>query len=246
MAQATGFHRWANPTQFNRLAEAVKPYAAAGALFCFITGLYYALFASPPDYQQGDTVRIMYIHVPAAWMSMLVYSIVAGSSAAFLIWRHPVADMIACSSAGIGAMFTFITLVTGSLWGKPMWGTWWVWDARLTSVLLLFFIYLGYMALRRGEAGERSNSPAAILAIFGLINLPVIRFSVDWWNTLHQPASVLREGGMAIHDSMLPPLFLMAGAYLLLYLYIMLLRAQTLLIRQKIRRLQLQRSKDML
>lgn len=183
-------------------------------------------------------MRIMYVHVPSAWMSMMIYSMMAISSASFLIWRHPLADIAARASAPLGAGFTLITLVTGSLWGKPMWGTWWEWDARLTSVLILFFMYIGYIALSDSYAGqERGKKICAIMALVGFINIPVIRFSVEWWNTLHQPASVVRSGGIAIDGSMLLPLFSMGIAFIMIYTVLLLLRIKTLLLQQKISRL---------
>lgn len=232
-------HKLANPTRFTQLADRLLPWLAAATLLLFAAGLWQGLFVSPPDYQQGDSVRIMYVHVPAAWMSMAVYSVMALASACFLIWRHPLADIAARASAPLGAGFTLVTLVTGSVWGKPMWGTWWVWDARLTSVLVLFFLYIGYIALADSIShDERGKKICAILALVGFVNIPVIRFSVEWWNTLHQPASVIREGGIAIDPSMLIPLFLMAGAFHALYLMLLLIRIKTALIRQKIKRLQ--------
>jgi heme exporter protein C len=193
-----------------------------------MTGLYLALFASPPDYQQLESVRIMYVHVPSAWMAMFVYSSIAISSAVALIWKHPLADLIAKASAPVGAGFTLICLVTGSLWGKPMWGTWWVWDARLTSVLILFFLYLGYIALNNAfDDPARGAKASAVLALVGAVNLPIIKFSVDWWNTLHQPASVTRLDAPAIHSSMLWPLLLMAMGFTLFYVTILIFRVRS-------------------
>ena len=196
-------------------------------LVCLVTGLYFSLFVSPPDYQQSETVRIMYVHVSAAWMGMLCYIIMACSSAAALIWRHLVAQIVAKATAPIGAAFTFLALVTGSLWGKPMWGTWWVWDARLTSVLILFFLYLGFIVLHDAfDDKSRGAKAASVLAIVGGVNVPIIKFSVDWWNTLHQPASVIRFDGPAIHSSMLLPLLLMAIAYTAFYVWILVIRVK--------------------
>ncbi len=232
-------HRFANPTRFLKLTDKLLAWLWVATFLLLGAGLWQALFASPPDYQQGESVRIMYVHVPAAWMSMAIYTLMAAASASFLIWRHPLADIAARAAAPIGAAFTLITLVTGSLWGKPMWGTWWVWDARLTSVLVLFFLYIGYIALADSLAhDERGKKLCAVLALVGFVNIPIIRFSVEWWNTLHQPASIIREGGMSIDASMLWPLFLMAGAFHLLFLTLLLVRMKTALIRQKIRRLQ--------
>src|SRR5688572_27776807 len=188
-------HRFANPGRFLRLSDWLAPVSGGFAVLLLTAGLYYALVASPPDYQQGESVRIMYVHVPAAWMALFVYTFMAAASAIAIIWRHPLAEVAARAAAPVGACFTFLALVTGSLWGKPMWGTWWVWDARLTSVLILFFLYLGYMALTNAfEDQERGRRAGAVLALVGVINLPIIKFSVDWWNTLHQPASISRIG----------------------------------------------------
>ena len=236
-------HVLANPARFIRLSDKLLPFIVAACISLLAFGLAQALFISPPDYQQGDTVRIMYVHVPSAWMSMMIYSIMAISSASFLIWKHTLADVIARVSAPVGAAFTFITLVTGSLWGKPMWGAWWVWDARLTSVLILFFLYIGYIALSDtfGHA-ERGKKICAIMALVGAVNLPVIRFSVEWWNTLHQPASLIRSGGAAIDSSMLLPLLSMGLAFTCFYAGILIIRVKTALLKQKIRRLQFSRS----
>jgi len=183
-------------------------------------------------------VRIMYIHVPAAWMALFCYTAMAVASAVSLIWKHGVADVAAKATAPIGAAFTFLALVTGSLWGKPMWGTWWVWDARLTSVLVLFFLYLGYMALRSAfDDPARGAKSAAILSLVGFVNVPIIKFSVDWWNTLHQPASVMRMSGPTIHGDMLLPLFLMAGAFQLYYFWLVLVRMREALMAQRLRAL---------
>jgi heme exporter protein C len=231
-------HKFASPAQFSRISDMILPWIIAATLLLFIYGLVQALFISPPDYQQGDSVRIMYVHVPSAWMSMMIYSIMAAASASFLIWRHPLAEIAARASAPIGAGFTLITLVTGSLWGKPMWGTWWEWDARLTSVLVLFFIYVAYIALVDSyENSERGRKICAIFALVGFVNIPIIRFSVEWWNTLHQPASIIRSGGIAIDTAMLYPLISMGMAFTLFYFSLLLIRIKTALLEQKIRRL---------
>ena len=223
-----------------RLSRALEPWLAAGAVLFIAAGLYLALVASPPDYQQGESVRIMYVHVPAAWMAMFCYAALAGASAVGLIWKHPVADLAAKATAPIGASFTFLALVTGSLWGKPMWGTWWVWDARLTSVLILFFLYLGYMALQSAfDDPARGSRAAAIMALVGFVNVPIIKFSVDWWYTLHQPASVFRAGGPSIDASMLWPLGLMAAGFTTYYLYVVLVRLRAEIVAGKIRALRL-------
>ncbi len=216
---------FANPRRFMKLATVLTPWLAGATVLMAAAGLYLGLFASPADYQQGETVRIMYVHVPAAWMSMFCYTSLAISAAVGLIWKHPVADVAARATAPIGACFTFLALFTGSLWGKPMWGTWWVWDGRLTSVLILFFLYLGYMALNSAfDDPQRGSKASAILAMVGLVNVPIIKFSVEWWNTLHQPASIVRMDGPTIHPSMLWPLFLMIGAFTTYYLWVLMLR----------------------
>jgi heme exporter protein C len=218
-------HQLANPARFGRLSRAVLPWTTAATLLLFGTGLYYTLFASPADYQMGDSVRIMYVHVPAAWMALGAYVFIAVMSAISLVWRHALADVAACAAAPIGAAFTVIVLATGSLWGRPTWGTYWEWDARMTSVLILLFIYLGYMAMQRAfDDAQRSARAAAVLALVGVIIIPVIKFSVDWWNTLHQPASVFRSGGMAIDPSMQAPLFLMALGYVFYFVTMLLVR----------------------
>lgn len=219
-----------------RLSGLVLPYLWVLAAGVIGAGLYMSLFASPADYQQGETVRIMYIHVPAAWLALFGYSCMAGASAMALIFRHPLADVAAKSAAPIGAAFTFLALVTGALWGKPMWGTWWVWDARLTSVLVLFFLYLGYMALNSAfDDPQRGSKASAILAMVGFVNVPIIKFSVDWWNTLHQPASIVRMDGPTIHPDMLWPLFLMIGAFTTYFLWVLLLRMRRELTESRVR-----------
>ena len=233
-------HYFANPARFTRLAGIIQPWAAGLAGVSLLIGLYLALVVVPADYQQGDTVRIMFVHVPSAWMAMFCYSFLAVASAVALIWKHPLADLAAKASAPIGAGFTFLALVTGSLWGKPMWGTWWVWDARLTSVLILFFLYLGYMALWQAiEDGQKAAKAAAVLALVGAVNVPIIKFSVDWWNTLHQPASVLRMDGPAIHPSMLWPLLIMALAFKAYFVALLLARMRMELNLRRIRALRL-------
>ena len=233
-------HQFANPIKFLRLADVVQPWFAGLTLLLIVTGLYFGLFLSPDDYQQGATVRIMYLHVPAAWMSLFCYSMLAIGSGVSLIWKHPLADIAARATAPIGACFTFLALGTGALWGKPMWGTWWVWDARLTSVLILLFLYLGYIALNNAfDDPERASKASAILALVGFVNVPIIKFSVDWWNTLHQPASVLKMGGPAIHSSMLIPLILMALAFKTYYIWVLLLRMRGEINIQKIRSLRI-------
>ncbi len=232
--------RFANPNRFMRLSAKAIPWLAALTAGAFAAGLYLGLLASPADYQQGESVRIMYVHVPSAWMALFCYTGMALAAAIGLIWRHPLADLVAKSTAPIGAAFTFLALVTGSLWGKPMWGAWWVWDARLTSMLVLFFLYLGYIALNNAfDDPVRGARSAAVLAIVGVVNVPIIKFSVDWWFTLHQPASVFRAGGPAIDPSMLWPLGLMVLAFTAYYFLVLALRVRAEIIAQKIRALRL-------
>ncbi len=208
-------------------------WAVAGLLLA--VGLYWALVVSPTDYQQGNSVRIMYVHVPAMWMAMMCYGVIAAASLTSLIFGHVLADVAARATAPIGATFTALGLVTGSLWGKPMWGTWWAWDARLTSVLLLFFLYLGYMALWAAmEDRVKAARAAAILALLGAVNLPIIKFSVNWWNTLHQGSSMIRADGPALHPSFMWPLLIMGAAYTMLYTALLLLRMRTEILHARI------------
>ena len=210
---------------------------AALTVALFVVGLTLA-FRAPPDYQQGETVKIMYIHVPTAWLSTFIYGVMALASLGTLVWRHPLADAAQKAAAPIGAVFTFVCLVTGSLWGKPMWGTYWVWDARLTSVLVLFILYLGLIALWRSiDDPGRAARAAAILTLVGTVNLPIIKFSVDWWNTLHQPASVFRMGGPTIAPELLWPLLVMALAFTLLFLCLLLMSIRNEILRRRIARL---------
>lgn len=196
-----------------RIADAILPWCFGLAIIGFGVGFYQALIVAPADYQQGETVRIMYVHAPSAYMGMMMYGVMASASFVFLVWRHPLADMSAKAAAPIGASYTAIALVTGSLWGQPMWGTWWVWDARLTSFLILFFFYIGYMALGAAiDDRQKASRAAAILALVGAVNLPIIKFSVEWWNTLHQPASLIRADGPSMPMEMLLPLFVMLFA----------------------------------
>lgn len=211
------FSDLANPTRFLALADRLLPWLAGLTALFFVVGLWLS-FTTEGDYQQGETVRIMYVHVPAAWLSMLCYSVMALAALGTLVWRHPLADVSARAAAPIGACFTFLALVTGSLWGKPMWGTWWVWDARLTSVFVLFLMYLGLMALNRAiDDPARSSKVSAVLVLVGFVNIPIIKFSVEWWNTLHQPASVMRLDGPTIDPEFLWPLIVMAIAFTLLF-----------------------------
>lgn len=228
-------HRFANPARFNRLADAFLPWLSILTVLSFAAGLYYAFFDSPVDYQQGNSVRMMYVHVPAAWSSMFVYAFIGVASFVALVWKHPLALLAGKAAAPIGAMFTALALFTGSLWGKPMWGTYWEWDGRMTSVLVMFFLYLGYMAIWQGfEEEEKAGRAASILALVGIINLPIIKFSVEWWNTLHQPASVMRLDGPTIDGAMLLPLLLMGLAYQLYFGVVVLWRMKLEIDRKKL------------
>ena len=218
----------ANPTRFVALADRLVPWLAGLSVVVIAIGLAMG-FAAPEDYQQGITVRIMYLHVPFAWLSMMIYSVMALSAIGTLVWRHPLADVSLKAAAPIGAAFTALALITGSIWGKPMWGAWWVWDGRLTSVFILFLMYLGLIALTRAlDDPSRSARAAAVVTLVGVINIPIIKFSVEWWNTLHQPASVLRLGGPTIHPSLLWPLLASAVGFTLLYatLHVMAMRTE--------------------
>jgi len=230
----------ANPTRFMAFSARLLPWLGAACALVFAAGLYMTFFVAPDDYQQGATVKIMFLHVPAAWLAMMCYSIMAVSALGTLVWKHPLADVSARAAAPIGAAFTFLSLITGSLWGKPMWGTYWVWDARLTSVLVLFVMYLGLIALwRTMDDPIRAGKAAAILTLVGAVNLPIIKFSVDWWNTLHQPASVIRLDGPTIHPTILWPLLTMALAFTLLFVILHLLAMRNEILRRRLRTLQL-------
>src|SRR5436305_14073918 len=232
--------RLANPARFMRLNGAMLPWLAGLTAALLAIGLGWGLLLAPPDYQQGESVRIMFIHVPSAWMALSVYLFIAIAGGVALVSRHPLAEVAAQAAAPIGAAFTLVCLTTGSLWGRPMWGTWWVWDARLTSVLVLFFLYLGYIALVNAfDDASRGARAGSLLALVGVVNLPIIKFSVDWWNTLHQPASVIRLGRPAIDASMLIPLLVMAVAFSLLFGTLLLLRMRTALNERKARALRL-------
>ena len=226
--------RYANPHEFMRLSGKLLPFTAIGTALCLAVALYLG-FSAPPDYQQGRTVLILFIHVPAATMAMGVYGAIALCSLLSLVWRHPLSDLAARAAAPLGAVFTVLGLVTGSLWGKPMWGTYWVWDARLTSFLLLLFIYLGYMALWNAVEDEtRAARASAILALVGAVNIPIIKFSVDWWNTLHQGESLM-SGKLA--PVFLAPLLLMMAGYALLFLTLWMVRIRTAILERRARSL---------
>jgi heme exporter protein C len=234
------FHALANPARFMALTDRlVAPLGLVTAALIGV-GLWFSLFVAPADYQQGETVRIMYVHVPSAWLGMFGYMVMAGASAVALVFRHPLADVCAKSAAPLGAAFTFLALVTGSLWGRPMWGTWWVWDARLTSMLILLFLYLGYIALWATiEEPVRAARAAAVLALVGSINVPIVHYSVVWWNTLHQPASVFRIDGPQIASSMLVPLALMALGFTFFFVTLLLARMRGEILARRVRALRL-------
>jgi len=233
----------ANPKRFLDFSQAILPWVCAVAVILLGIGFYWSLFATPPDYQQGQSVKIMFVHVPAAWMGIFIYSVMAGASLVGLVFRHPLADVAAKSAAPLGAAFTALALLTGSLWGRPMWGTYWQWgDARLVSELILLFIYLGYIALWNAiDDPVRAARAAAVLSLVGAADVPVIHFSVDWWNTLHQPASILRLGGSTIDRTFLAPLLIMIVGYTFLFLWLWLLRMQTEILERRARSLMMAR-----
>ena len=227
-------HRMASPPHFYALSGKLLPWLTGIFLILLACGLYGGLYLAPPDYQQGDSYRIIYIHVPSAWMSLFIYIVMAITGAIGLIWRIKLAEIVAISSASVGASFTFIALVTGSLWGKPMLGTWWVWDARLTSELILLFLYLGVIGLYNAIDDKRTASKAvAILALVGVVNIPIIHYSVEWWNTLHQGPTVTKMDKPSIHVTMLVPLLLMALSFKMYYVIAMLQRARVELLQRE-------------
>ncbi|NEV77343.1 heme ABC transporter permease [Rhodopseudomonas sp. BR0C11] len=229
----------ANPTRFLTLAGRLLPWLAAATALALAAGLTQGMLA-PDDYQQGATVKIMFVHVPNAWLAMFVWGVMSVASLGTLVWRHPLADVAAKTAAPIGAAFTFLALVTGSLWGRPMWGTYWEWDARLTSMLVLFLMYLGLIALWRAvDDPSRAARAAAVLTLVGAINLPIIKFSVDWWNTLHQPASVVRMGGSTLDKAFLVPLLVTAIGFSLLFLTLHLAAMRNEILRRRVRSLQM-------
>lgn len=232
---------YANPGIFLRLTEKITPWLKVLLALAFAIGLHLGLIVSPADYQQGEAVRIMYVHVPAAWLAMGVYVFMGINSIIFLVWRHTLASLLAHAAAPLGAGFTLMCIITGMIWGKPMWGAWWAWDARLTSVLVLWFLYLGYMAVCDVlDYSERRAKAAAILNLIGLANIPVIKFSVEWWNTLHQPASLLRTQGPSIHDPlMLSALLVMGVAFLLFFAMMLIQRTRAAILEMRIRRLRI-------
>jgi heme exporter protein C len=218
------------PRFFTKIENALIPILALlfPTTLCF--GLYYALFSSPPDYQQGEMVRVMYVHVPSAWMSLGIYSFMAFCSFSSLVWKTKLSYIMSVAAAPIGATFALITLITGSIWGKPIWGTWWVWDARLTSMLVLFLIYISYISVvNSGTSIMRAEKPACVIAIIGFINIPIVKFSVDIWYSLHQTASVFKLSGPSIHSSMLMPLMIMFTSFICFFLLLLLMRTRILL-----------------
>jgi heme exporter protein C len=229
----------ANPTKFLALTARLLPWLVGATILLFLIGLYQSATA-PDDYQQGATVKIMFVHVPAAWLASLIWVVMSIAALGTLVWRHPLADVAAKTAAPIGAAFTFLCLFAGSMWGRPMWGTYWVWDARLTSVLVMFLMYLGLIALwQTVEDPTRAGRAAAILTLVGAINLPIIKFSVDWWNTLHQGTSVFRLDGPSIHPTILAPLLVMALAFTLLFVTLHLAAMRNEILRRRVRTLRL-------
>lgn len=228
-------HKYGNPTLFMYIADTLMPFLLVTCIGLLGFGLYLGLLVSPPDAVQGEAVRIMYIHVPSAWMSMSVYTLMALCCAMFLIWRNPFAFILARAAASFGAAFTLTALITGALWGKPTWGTYWVWDARLTSFLILFLMYMGFIALSQAfTSSERGMRPAAYLAVLGALNLPIIKWSVTWWHTLHQPASVLKFAKPSIHPTILIPLLIMGLGFFFLFVVLWIVKAKNMLIERKI------------
>ena len=230
----------ANPTRFLAFSGRLLPWLWGVAIVGLAVGLYLSFFVAPPDYLQGDMIRVMFIHVPFAWLAMACYALMAVAALGTLVWRHPLADVTARSAAPIGAAFAFLTLITGSLWGRPTWGAWWVWDARLTSVLILFLLYLGLIALRRAvEDPGKAARAVAILTLVGSINLPIIKFSVDWWNSQHQGESIFRAGGSTIYPTMLWPLFEMVIAMTVLFAALLLMAMRNEILRRRVRALEM-------
>ncbi len=234
------FNYLANPTRFLKLQAAVQPWLTAAAVAVLGYGLYLGLFVAPQDYQQGETVRIMFVHVPASSLALGIYVFMAVAHALGFILRHPLADAAAKAAAPVGAVLTLISLVTGALWGKPMWGAWWVWDARLTSMFVLFLLYLGYIAIWQAvDEPHRAARIAGVVALVGVINVPIIKFSVEWWNTLHQPASLLKKGGPAIDPAILTPLLWNMAGFALLAAALILLSLRTEVLSRRVRQMEM-------
>jgi heme exporter protein C len=230
----TWFHRLASPPHIYRVAGTLTPWFAWPAGLLIVSALYAGLFLAPPDYQQGEGFRMIYVHAPSAWLSVMIYGVMATAAAVGLIWRMKVAHAAAASCAAIGASFTFVSLVTGMLWGKPMWGTYWVWDPRLTAQLVLLFLYLGYMALRSGiDDLGRADRASAVLAIIGVVNLPIIRYSVEWWNSIHQAPSVMKMERPSMPFDMLAPLLMMLLGFTLLFAALLLVRMRAEVLRRE-------------
>jgi heme exporter protein C len=228
------FHKMASPPWFYRISGKLVPWVGAACALLLLYGLYGGLVLAPTDYQQGDSFRIIYIHVPAAWMSLFIYVLMAVCGVITLVWRMKMAEVVLIASAPVGAAFTFLALVTGSIWGKPMWGTWWVWDGRLTSELILLFLYLGVIALHNAiEDRQTAAKAVAILAIVGVVNVPIIHYSVEWWATLHQGPTITKLDRPSIHIDMLIPLLVMAVAFKLYYVTAMLMRARVELLERE-------------
>lgn len=225
------------PKDLMQITRSSLPWLFVFCFVFFVCGLYFALLFSPDDYKQGEIVRIMYIHVPTAWMSLAIYMLIALLSFVFLVWNNVICSILACAASSVGMTFAAICLITGSIWGKGTWGTWWAWDARLTSMLILFFSYVGYLMLWNFFSDEvRAIKSASVFAIFSAINVPIVKFSVDLWSTLHQPASILRVGGLAIDNSMLIPLIMMFVFFIFLFLVLWILNSHGLIDAYKIKK----------
>jgi len=230
----TWFHRLGSPPYIYRLSERLAPWFGWSAAVLIASGLYGGLLLAPPDYQQGEGFRIIYVHAPSAWLSLMVYSCMATAAAVGLIWRMKVAHAVAASCAGVGAAFTAVSLITGMLWGKPMWGTYWVWDPRLTAQLILLFLYLGYMGLRAGiDDTARADKASAVLAIVGIVNVPIIKFSVEWWNSIHQAPSVMKMARASMPVEMLVPLLTMMLGFTLYFVAVLLVRLRAEILRRE-------------
>ena len=239
------YEKLAHPGHFLSWSRHVIWPLAGVTVLIFAWGLYLSLFASPDDYQMGATVRIMYVHVPNAWLSQFTYALMAVSAIGTLVWRHPMADVSMKAAAPLGATFTVMALFTGALWGRPTWGTFWEWDGRMTSTLILLFIYLGLIALWQAFDDKlRGAKVIAILTLIGGINIPIIKFSVDWWNTLHQPASVFVAGGPRMPASILMPLFVMMGAFTLLFVLLQIIAMRTEIVSRRISALERKRAME--
>ena len=230
----TWFHRLGSPPHIYRIAGTLTPWFAWPAGLLILAALYGGLVLAPPDYQQGEGFRILYVHAPSAWLSVMIYGVMASAAAVGLIWRMKVAHAVAASCAGVGAWFTAVSLLTGMLWGKPMWGTYWVWDPRLTAQLILLFLYLSYMGLRAGiDDLGRADKASAVLAIVGVINIPIIRYSVEWWNSIHQAPSVMKMDRPSMPFDMLAPLLMMLLGFTLYFAAVLLVRLRAEILRRE-------------